>query len=106
MKQTRVAQISPIEDWNQIMKHANAFVRMVLIVLSVALGWFELIPAMRQVAEKLIPGFDYSREFWFSLYGFPTVLIFGIALIGGLVFFFQMALRLADWICVTEETQT
>lgn len=87
------------------MKHVNAFVRMVLIVLSVALWWFGLIPAMRQVAERSIPGFDYSWEFLFSPYGIPTALILGISLIGGLVFFFWMALRLADWVFVTEETQ-
>lgn len=81
------------------MKCLRDFVRMLLIAISTAFSWFSLIPAVQQVAEKLIPGFNYSWEFFFSINGIAAALVLGIPMISGLVLLFQMALRLADWVC-------
>lgn len=88
------------------MKHINAFVRMLLVTAAAALWWFEFVPAVLQVARKVAPGLDYTWEFLFSFNGFASVVIFGTTSVGVLLFFFQMALRLADWVYVPEETQT
>lgn len=88
------------------MNHVKAFVRMLLIVVSTALWWYELIPAVQQVAAKSVPGFEYSWEFLFSFYGFGAVAIFGTTVVGALLFLWMMAVRLAHWVHVTKETQT
>lgn len=81
------------------MRRFKGFLRILLIVVSTTLWWYELIPAVQQVAAKAAPGFEYSWGFLFSFYGFGAVAIFGTASIGALLFLWMIATRLADWAC-------